>query len=109
MGKGINLGSACKEMGFPITHKHKLATLRQELIDAFVDNRYMMFLKFAALHLQQLGAKKQEVSKVPVVKEKEESEKDEKEKKDNKEIEAEEAKKIVENVTESIAAEKQVE
>ncbi|XP_068246092.1 clustered mitochondria protein homolog isoform X1 [Palaemon carinicauda] len=107
--KGATLGSACKKMGFPITHKHKLATLRQELIDAFVDNRYMMFLKFAALHLQQLSGKKQEVNKVAVLKEKEEPEKDEKEKKDNKEIEAEEAKKIVENVTESIAAEKQVE
>lgn len=113
--KGINLGTASKEMGFPIFHKHKLATLRQELIDSFVDNRYMMFLKFAALHLQQLGGKKQEVPKLPAVKEKEEpakeveKEKDKDKEKDNKEIEAEEAKKIVENVTESIAAEKQVE
>ncbi|ROT81544.1 hypothetical protein C7M84_025309 [Penaeus vannamei] len=75
-----HLGPASRELGFPVIHKHKLATLRQELVDAFVDNRYMMFLKYAALHLQQLS-----------------------------EIEAEEAKKIVENVTESIAAEKQVE
>ncbi|KAG7163604.1 Clustered mitochondria protein-like, partial [Homarus americanus] len=101
----VQLSAASLEMGFPIAHKHKLATLRQELVDAFVDNRYMMFLKFAALHLQQLGAKKQEAAKLPAVKEKGESEKV----KDNKDIEAEEAKKIVENVTESIAAEKQVE
>merc|ERR1711915_1064405 len=46
----VKRSGACKDMGFPIAHKHKLATLRQELIDAFVDNRYMMFLKFAALH-----------------------------------------------------------
>lgn len=109
----IQLNAASREMGFPIAHKHKLATLRQELVDAFVDNRYMMFLKFAALHLQQLGSKKQEASKLAAVKEKEnekEKEENEKEKgKDNKDIEAEEAKKIVENVTESIAAEKQVE
>ncbi|XP_069191277.1 clustered mitochondria protein homolog [Procambarus clarkii] len=110
----INLSAASREMGFPIAHKHKLATLRQELVDAFVDNRYVMFLKFAALHLQQLSNKKKEANRLAAVKEKEENEK-EKEKeendkgKDNKDIEAEEAKKIVENVTESIAAEKQVE
>ena len=45
--------------GFPIVHKHKLACLRQELIDAFVESRYMMFIKYAALQLQQLGLKKQ--------------------------------------------------
>ncbi|XP_063595519.1 clustered mitochondria protein homolog [Penaeus indicus] len=101
------LGPASRELGFPVVHKHKLATLRQELVDAFVDNRYMMFLKYAALHLQQLSGKKQEASKLAAMKEKEEKEKDKD--KDNKEIEAEEAKKIVENVTESIAAEKQVE
>lgn len=109
----IQLSAASLEMGFPIAHKHKLATLRQELIDAFVDNRYVMFLKFAALHLQQLSCKKQEASKLAAAKEKEENEKEDKEEnekgKDNKDIEAEEAKKIVENVTESIAAEKQVE
>ena len=28
-------------------------------IDAFVESRYMMFIKYAAVHLQQLGLKKQ--------------------------------------------------
>jgi len=51
-------------MGFPIEHKHKLCCLRQELIDAFVENRYMMFIKFAAFQLQQLGLKKQKEREV---------------------------------------------
>jgi protein TIF31 len=33
--------------------------LRQELIDAFVESRYMMFIKYAAVQLQQLGLRKQ--------------------------------------------------
>jgi protein TIF31 len=45
--------------GFPVVHKHKLACLRQELIDAFVESRYMMFIKYAAVQLQQLGLRKQ--------------------------------------------------
>ena len=32
---------------------------RQELIDAFVESRYMMFIKYAAVQLQQLGLRKQ--------------------------------------------------
>jgi protein TIF31 len=36
-----------------------LACLRQELIDAFVESRYMMFIKYAAVQLQQLGLRKQ--------------------------------------------------
>merc|ERR1712106_657161 len=113
------LGKVCKEKGFPIAHKHKLATLRQELVDAFVENRYMMFLKYAALHLQQLSSKKQEAAKTDAkaITEKEdkkkeedkENDKEDKEKeKDNKDIEDED-KKMVEKVTENIAAEKQVE
>merc|ERR1712106_800812 len=93
-------GKVCKEKGFPIAHKHKLATLRQELVDAFVENRYMMFLKYAALHLQQLSSKKEE--------DKENDKEDKEKEKDNKDIEDED-KKMVEKVTENIAAEKQVE
>ena len=33
--------------------------MRQELIDAFVESRYMMFIKYAAVQLQQLGLRKQ--------------------------------------------------
>ncbi|XP_018008261.1 clustered mitochondria protein homolog isoform X2 [Hyalella azteca] len=117
----IDYPSACKKLGFPIRHQHKLSTLRQELVDAFVDHRYMMFLKYAAIHLQQLTAKTSDPAKLQQLKAIDEEKKTEEEPvvnqlqikdgetKDNKEIEADEAKKIVENVTESIAAEKQVE
>lgn len=44
------------KMGFPIEHKHKLSCLRQELLDAFVEDRYVVFIKYAAYHLQQIGA-----------------------------------------------------
>ena len=107
----IPRGAVSKEMGFPIAHKHKLATLRQELVEAFVENRYMMFLKYAALQLQQLGKAKAEkkaaAPAVPAVAPAaKEDGKEEKEEKDNKELEAAEAKKMVEGVTESIAAER---
>ncbi|XP_050680799.1 clustered mitochondria protein homolog isoform X2 [Leptidea sinapis] len=48
-----------KSMGFPIIHKHKLCCLRQELVDSFVEARYFMFIRYAAFHLQQLSAKRQ--------------------------------------------------
>jgi protein TIF31 len=57
--EGEELSKEVRALGFPLEHRHKLSCLRQELIDAFVENRYMMFIKFAAFHLQQLGAKKQ--------------------------------------------------
>lgn len=55
----LDLSKEAKALGFPIIHKHKLSCLRQELIDAFVESRYMMFIKYAAVQLQQLGMKKQ--------------------------------------------------
>ncbi|GIY01947.1 clustered mitochondria protein homolog [Caerostris darwini] len=51
------LSKEAQALGFPRNHKHKLCCLRQELIDSFVDSRYMMFIKLAAFHLQQLGMK----------------------------------------------------
>ncbi|PNF30367.1 hypothetical protein B7P43_G13414, partial [Cryptotermes secundus] len=57
--EGEELSIEVQAMGFPIEHKHKLCCLRQELIDSFVEARYMMFIKYAAFHLQQLGVKKQ--------------------------------------------------
>uniref|UniRef100_A0A646QCK0 Clustered mitochondria protein homolog n=1 Tax=Hemiscolopendra marginata TaxID=943146 RepID=A0A646QCK0_9MYRI len=53
------LSKESKALGFPIQHKHKLCCLRQELIDAFVEDRYVKFLKHAAFLLQQLSFKKQ--------------------------------------------------
>lgn len=47
-----------KAMGFPIEHKHKLSCLRQELLESFIEDRYVSFIRNAAQHLQQLNANK---------------------------------------------------
>ncbi|XP_067364458.1 clustered mitochondria protein homolog isoform X5 [Channa argus] len=44
--------------GFPRKHRHRLACLRQELIEAFVEHRYLLFMKMAALQLMQQKANK---------------------------------------------------
>ncbi|XP_033221558.1 clustered mitochondria protein homolog [Belonocnema kinseyi] len=107
--EGVELSKEARALGFPVEHKHRLACLRQELIDSFVEARYVQFIKHAAVHLQQLTSFRRSQ------KEKEVCPKDEK-KEDtgvtsidsNKEdstqstIEADEAKKIVESITDSI-------
>lgn len=101
------LNKEIKSLGFPIEHKHKLCCLRQELIDSFVDSRYMMFIKYAAYHLQHLNndnnKKKIEANNKETENEKKDDDnenvaKNDGEKKD-KQIEADEAKKIVESIT----------
>ncbi|CAG9824450.1 unnamed protein product [Phaedon cochleariae] len=112
-----DLSREVKLLGFPIEHKHKLCCLRQELIDGFVDSRYMMFIKYAAYHLQQLNLRKTEEKKkaaenLPAIdenknddnKEAEENSKDIQPENENKDksksqIEDAEAKKIVESIT----------
>ncbi|XP_043225112.1 clustered mitochondria protein homolog isoform X2 [Amphibalanus amphitrite] len=66
---GLELSKEARALGFPVRHKHKLACLRQELIDAFVESRYMAFIKFAASQLQQIGEKKkaQEAASKPAI------------------------------------------
>ncbi|XP_058837912.1 clustered mitochondria protein homolog [Topomyia yanbarensis] len=54
------LSADSKALGFPIEHKHKLSCLRQELLDAFVESRYLMFIKHAAFQLQQLNTAKRQ-------------------------------------------------
>lgn len=116
---GEELSKEVKAHGFPIEHKHKLCCLRQELIDSFVDARYMMFIKYAAYHLQQLNLKKTGdiINQNKAIEEKptedqtkdnkeaekeiikdEEKEKDEREDKKSQ-MEDDEAKKIVESIT----------
>ncbi|XP_070572300.1 clustered mitochondria protein homolog [Ptychodera flava] len=46
--EGEELSKEAKEMGYPKNHRHKLSTLRQELIEAFVEQRYVMFVRHAA-------------------------------------------------------------
>ncbi|XP_078535441.1 clustered mitochondria protein homolog isoform X4 [Lissotriton helveticus] len=51
--EGEEMPEECQKMGFPKQHRHKLCCLRQELVDAFVEHRYLMFMKLAALQLMQ--------------------------------------------------------
>ncbi|XP_041348382.1 clustered mitochondria protein homolog isoform X2 [Gigantopelta aegis] len=53
------LSKEVRDQGFPKSHKHKLACLRQELIEAFVENRYVAFVRHAAFQFQQLQQAKQ--------------------------------------------------
>ncbi|XP_031429057.1 clustered mitochondria protein homolog isoform X2 [Clupea harengus] len=49
----------CHRLGYPRQHRHRLACLRQELIEAFVEHRYLLFMKMAALQLMQQKANKE--------------------------------------------------
>ncbi|XP_034652974.1 protein clueless isoform X1 [Drosophila subobscura] len=86
----VKLSKELVEMGFPIEHRHKLCCLRQELLEAFVEDRYVNFIRIAAMHLQQLNAKKpeeqesQEKKKLPAI---EEAEKESQENGNEKQIE----------------------
>ncbi|XP_026636088.1 clustered mitochondria protein homolog isoform X3 [Microtus ochrogaster] len=57
---GEELPEECTRAGFPRAHRHKLCCLRQELVDAFVEHRYLLFMKLAALQLMQQKASKVE-------------------------------------------------
>ncbi|KAI8036320.1 protein clueless [Drosophila gunungcola] len=69
----VQISKELVDMGFPIEHRHKLCCLRQELLEAFIEDRYVSFIRIAAVHLQQLNAKKQtekaEEKQVPALEE----------------------------------------
>ncbi|KAI8739324.1 clustered mitochondria protein [Biomphalaria glabrata] len=52
--EGEELSEFMKGQGYPRRHRHKLPCLRQELIEAFTESRYLAFVKHAALHFQAL-------------------------------------------------------
>ncbi|XP_020715259.1 protein clueless isoform X2 [Ceratitis capitata] len=54
----IDLCPELKSLGFPIEHKHKLSCLRQELLEAFIEDRYVTFIRSAAQHLQNFNSQK---------------------------------------------------
>ncbi|XP_056119448.1 clustered mitochondria protein homolog isoform X3 [Rhinichthys klamathensis goyatoka] len=56
--EGEELTAESQKLGFPRLHRHRLACLRQELIEAFVEHRYLLFMKMAALQLMQQKANK---------------------------------------------------
>lgn len=98
----VELSKEVKEKGFPIEHKHKLSCLRQELLEAFVEDRYVMFIKYAAFHLQQLNnAKKSEqpTKELREIKDIENTDVKEDIEEVKQKIDTEEAKKLVESMT----------
>ncbi|KAM9317995.1 clustered mitochondria protein homolog isoform 3-T4 [Pholidichthys leucotaenia] len=56
---GVELSAESQRQGFPRQHRHRLACLRQELIEAFVEHRYLLFMKMAALQLMQQKANRE--------------------------------------------------
>lgn len=83
----VQLSKELTDMGFPIEHRHKLCCLRQELLEAFIEDRYVTFIRIAAVHLQQLNAKKQSAGtanaekELPAIAEKQEEGKESQEEK----------------------------
>nr|XP_006816525.1 PREDICTED: LOW QUALITY PROTEIN: clustered mitochondria protein homolog [Saccoglossus kowalevskii] len=51
--EGEEVSEEASSMGYPKKHRHKLCTLRQELIEAFVEHKYMVFVRHAAFLLMQ--------------------------------------------------------
>ncbi|XP_075329635.1 clustered mitochondria protein homolog isoform X3 [Odontesthes bonariensis] len=58
---GEELSPESQRLGLPRQHRHRLACLRQELIEAFVEHRYLLFMKMAALQLMQQKANKDSI------------------------------------------------
>ncbi|XP_021934846.1 clustered mitochondria protein homolog [Zootermopsis nevadensis] len=100
--EGEELSTEIQAMGFPIEHKHKLCCLRQELIDSFVEARYMMFIKYAALHLQQLDKETENSKKGKIDIDKSNDDSSKENSTNESQMGADEAKKIVESITDSI-------
>uniref|UniRef100_A0A3B3H675 Clustered mitochondria (cluA/CLU1) homolog b n=1 Tax=Oryzias latipes TaxID=8090 RepID=A0A3B3H675_ORYLA len=48
------LPHVCKSFGYPCRHRHSLASLRSELIEAFVRHRYELFVKIMSQELREL-------------------------------------------------------
>uniref|UniRef100_A0A8C2Z7Y3 Clustered mitochondria protein homolog n=1 Tax=Cyclopterus lumpus TaxID=8103 RepID=A0A8C2Z7Y3_CYCLU len=64
---GEELSPESQRQGFPRQHRHRLACLRQELIEAFVEHRYLLFMKMAALQLMQQKANKDAKADIPAI------------------------------------------
>lgn len=103
----IELSEIVKSMGFPIEHKHKLNCLRQELLDAFIEDRYVRFIRNAAYNLQQICNQNKDDKTKPEQKaiESGDSETDKLEKTvktENNNVNEDEARKIMNTFTENI-------
>ncbi|CAL8265646.1 unnamed protein product [Merluccius merluccius] len=54
--RGEGVPEECKTFGFPRQHRHSLASLRPELIEAFVQHRYVLFLSTVSSGLEKVSA-----------------------------------------------------
>ncbi|GFS12676.1 clustered mitochondria protein homolog [Elysia marginata] len=104
--EGEELSEFMKIHGYPKKHRHKLPCLRQELIEAFIESRYLAFVKHAALQFQALQKQSKKNSEEKAEKEKEKpaltnghTSCDENKNKLEEEGVSEEAKKLVEDMT----------
>ncbi|BFZ18938.1 hypothetical protein BsWGS_21978 [Bradybaena similaris] len=86
-----------KNHGYPKKHRHKLACLRQELIEAFTESRYLAFVKHAALQFQALHKQTRNSEEKPALTNGHSCD-DNKCKNEEDEV-TEEAKKLVETMT----------
>ncbi|XP_071362171.1 clustered mitochondria protein homolog isoform X1 [Trachinotus anak] len=50
---GEEVPKECQSFGYPRRHRHSLASLRPELIEAFVQHRYELYVKMVAQELSQ--------------------------------------------------------
>ncbi|CAB1418258.1 unnamed protein product [Pleuronectes platessa] len=51
---GEEVPEECRRLGYPTRHRHSLASLRPELIEAFIQHRYELYVKMVAQGLSQL-------------------------------------------------------
>uniref|UniRef100_A0A665TT55 Clustered mitochondria (cluA/CLU1) homolog b n=1 Tax=Echeneis naucrates TaxID=173247 RepID=A0A665TT55_ECHNA len=56
---GEEVPKECQSFGYPRRHRHSLASLRPELIEAFVQHRYEHYVKMVAQELSQLEEQEQ--------------------------------------------------
>ncbi|KAK3710501.1 hypothetical protein RRG08_021316 [Elysia crispata] len=106
--EGEELSEFMKIHGYPKKHRHKLPCLRQELIEAFIESRYLAFVKHAALQFQALQKQSKKNSDEKTEKDKPaltngHASCDENKNKLEEEAVSEEAKKLVEDMTGSEA------
>ncbi|XP_026227839.1 clustered mitochondria protein homolog [Anabas testudineus] len=52
---GEEVPKQCQHFGYPQQHPHSLASLRPELLEAFVQHRYELYVKMVSTGLSQLG------------------------------------------------------
>lgn len=91
----VELDEASKALGFPKQFRHKLCCLRQELVESYVDEKYVQFVKYAAKEIQQMNKEKiekvQKAEAAEIENEAEMREKKEIENRDVKSVESVEA------------------